>query len=130
MYAKDVISFARKKGYFSGKDEEFSFADTYAPLNFGALRFCEARVWAMFRRAAPNLNFPSDYVRGVKGAEPLPLWIKPEKKLSARDVMALMRDHFEGTDLDMTKDVGAGPYDLPYRWRPCGGQAHTSCGAI
>lgn len=118
LYAEDVISFAREKGYFNGKDEEFSFADTYAPLDFGALRFCEARVWSMFRRAAPSLNLSSDYIKGVDGAQPMPLWIKPEKKLSVRDVMELMRDHFEGTELDMTKGLGAGPYKLPYRWRP------------
>ena len=118
LYAKDVISFAREKGYFSGADKDFSFADTYAPLDYAALRFCEARVWSMFRRAAPSLNLSIDYVNGVKGAEPLPLWIKPDKKLSVHDVMELMRDHFQGTDFDMTKDVGAGPFALPYRWRP------------
>ena len=118
LYARDVISFARDKGWFDGKDEEFSFADTYAPLDFGALRFCEARVWAVYRRAAPSLNFTSDYIKGIPGAEPLPLYIKPDHKLSVADVMALMRDHYQGTELDMTQDVGAGPYKLPYRWRP------------
>ncbi|MFQ6093111.1 MAG: dipeptidase [bacterium] len=118
IYAKDVITFAREKGYFSGKDSEFSFADAYAPLDFGALRFCEARVWSMFRRAAPSLNLSMDYVKGVKDAEPLPLWIKPDKKLSVRDVMELMRDHFEDSDFDLTTGVGAGPFSLPYRWRP------------
>ncbi len=118
LYAKDVISFARKKGYFTGKDKDFSFADTYAPLDYGALRFCEARVWRVFNRAAPSLNLSMDYINGVEGAQPLPLWIKPDKKLSVQDVMQLMRDHFEGTDFDLTKGVGAGPYELPYRWRP------------
>ncbi len=118
LYSEDVISFARKKGYFCGKDEEFSFADTYAPLDYGALRFCEGRVYAMFNRAAPSLKMSMDYVKGVDGAEPMPLWIKPDKKLSVRDVIALMRDHFQGTDFDMKKDVGMGPYELPYRWRP------------
>ncbi len=118
LYAPDVISFAREKGYFKGNDPDFSFADTYAPLDYGALRFCEARVWSMFRRAAPSLNLSADYIQGVKNATPLPLWIKPDHKLSVRDVMELMRDHFEGTPLDMTQDLGAGPYSLPYRWRP------------
>jgi dipeptidase len=118
LYAKDVISFARDKGYFKGRDEDFSFADAYVPLDFGALRFCEARVWSMFRRVAPSLNLSSDFIKGVEGAQPMPLWIKPDKKLSVRDVMELMRDHFEGSELDMTRGVGAGPYKLPYRWRP------------
>lgn len=118
LYSKDVISFARSKGWFAGNDAEFSFADTYAPLTFGAVRFCEARVWNAFRRAAPSLNLPEDYARGVPGAEPTPLFVKPDTKLSVRDVMALMRDHFEGTDLDMTKGLGAGPFACPYRWRP------------
>jgi dipeptidase len=118
LYARDVVSFARDKGWFSGKDEDFSFADTYAPLDFEAQRFCESRVWSVFRRVAPSLNLPSDYARGVKGATPLPLWVQPDAKLDVADVMALMRDHFEGTDLDLTKDVGAGPFACPYRWRP------------
>jgi dipeptidase len=118
IYSKDVISFARSKGWFSGKDENFSFADTYAPLTYEALRFCEGRVYSMFNRAAPSLHLSMDYVKGLEGAEPMPLWIKPDSKLSTKDVMELMRDHFEGTDFDMTKDFGAGPYALPYRWRP------------
>ncbi|MGK2857855.1 MAG: dipeptidase [Thermoanaerobaculia bacterium] len=118
LYSKDVISFAREKGWFKGKDAEFSFADTYAPLDFGALRFCEARVWSVFRRAAPSMEFSIDYVKAKPGAEPMPLWIKPDKKISLRDTMWLMRDHYEGTEFDMTKGVGAGPFQLPYRWRP------------
>jgi dipeptidase len=118
LYAPDVITFAREQGYFEGEDKDFSFADAYGPATFGALRFCESRVYCMFNRAAPSLNMPIDYVKGIDGAEPMPLWIKPDKKLSVRDVMEFMRDHFEGTELDMTKDIGAGPYGLPYRWRP------------
>ncbi len=118
LYAPDVISFAREKGWFNGKDTEFSFADVYGALDYGAVRFCDSRVWCMYRRAAPSQNFSADWVTGVSGAEPLPLFIKPDKKLSVHDVMELMRDHFEGTALDMTKDIGAGPYELPYRWRP------------
>ncbi|MBD3384401.1 dipeptidase [candidate division KSB1 bacterium] len=118
LYEKEVISLAKEKGYFEGEDEAFSFADAYAPLDYGALRFCESRVWSMFRRVAPSLNLSMDYVKGVSGAEPMPLWIKPDTKLSVRDVEELMRDHFEGSEFDMTKDIGAGPYKLPYRWRP------------
>ena len=116
MYAKDVITFARKKGYFSGKDKDFSFADAYAPMDYGSARICEARVWAFFRRVAPSQKWIYDWVKGTE--KRLPLWIKPDKKLSVRDVISLMRDHFEGTPLDLSKGVGAGPFSLPYRWRP------------
>jgi dipeptidase len=117
LYAPDVISFARKKGFFKGKDEEFSFADTYAPLTFIGLRICEARVYSLFRRVAPSAKLSPDWVMGDSSAKPLPLWIKPDHKLSVQDVMGLMRDHFEGTPMDLNKGVGAGPYNLPYRWR-------------
>ncbi len=121
FHAPDVIAFAREKGYFKGADSEFSFANTYAPLNFEARRFCEGRVWEFFRRITPDsrqMDAYKDYALGIKPAEPMPLFIKPDKKLSVRDVMELMRDHFEGTEMDMTKDIGAGPFVLPYRWRP------------
>jgi dipeptidase len=118
LYSEDVISFARKQGWFDGKDEDFSFADTYAPLDFGALRFCEIRVWAFFNRVAPSLKLPTDYIDAKPGAEPLPLFIKPDGKISVRGAMELMRDHLEGTKWDLGKGVGAGPFELPYRWRP------------
>jgi dipeptidase len=120
VYAKDVISFARENGWFDGKDEDFSFADVYSPLRGSTLRGCDARVWSVFRRAAPSLNLSSDWVLAVPGAKPLPLSVKPDRKLTTKDVMELMRDHFQGTELDMTKDIGAGPFLLPYRWRPMG----------
>jgi len=118
LYSPDVVSFAREKGWFDGRDEEFSFADTYAPLDFGAIRFCEARVWSFFRRVAPSLNLGVDLIDGSQKERFLPLWIKPDRRLSVHDVMELMRDHFEGTGLDMTLGVGAGPFACPYRWRP------------
>jgi dipeptidase len=118
LYSKDVISFAREKGWFSGADKDFSFADTYHPLDFGGIRFAEGRVWSIFRRAAPSLGLGVEYANGSAPDKRLPLWVKPDRKLSVQDVMGLMRDHFEGTPLDMSKDVGAGPYALPYRWRP------------
>ena len=125
IYAPDVISFARKMGYFSGEDKEFSFSDTYAPLDFGGARFCEARVWAMFNRINSNMGQYQDYAMGVieKGkydypTNRMPLWIKPDKKLSVHDVMELMRDHYEGTKMDMNNDIGAGPFACPIRWRP------------
>lgn len=117
LYSKDVISFAREQGYFSGKDSEFSFSDTYAPLDFGAIRFCEARVWSLFRRVNPDMEKYISYIRG-ENLERMPLYIKPDRKLSVHDVMLLMRDHYQGTELDMTKGIAAGTYAMPYRWRP------------
>jgi len=117
LYAKDIISFAIEKGYYKPEDGPFSFADTYAPLDPGSALFCEGRIWSMFRRAAPSLNLSPDYFRAVKGAEPYPLFIKPDKKLTVQDVISLMRDHFEGTEFDMTKGLAAGPFGCPYRWK-------------
>jgi len=118
MWAPDVISFAREKGFFTGKDEEFSFTDAYCPPTPTSLLLCEGRVWSLYRRAAPSQTFNEDYWRAVKGAKPYPLFIKPDKKLSVADVMGLMRDHFQGTPYDMTKGFAAGPYGNPYRWKP------------
>ena len=119
LYAPDVISFARAMGWFTGQDEEFSFAETYNPTDFGVRRFCDARVWCMYQRAAPSQQIPISWAEGKDvQAQPLPLWIEPDRKVSVADVMGFMRDHFQGTQLDMTQDPGAGPYRLPYRWRP------------
>ncbi|MBR2628689.1 MAG: C69 family dipeptidase, partial [Alistipes sp.] len=118
MYAPDVISFAREKGYFSGKDEEFSFCDAYAPLDFSAMRACEARVWAFFRTFADDMDKYVDYAMGHNANNRMPLWVKPSKKISPKQVFDAMRDHYEGTPMDMTTDLGAGGHALPYRWRP------------
>ena len=118
VYSEDVAAFARKRGWYSGKDADFSFADTYNPLTFSGLRACEARVYAMFNRCADDMKRYETYAMGDKSAERLPLWVKPNRKLTVQDCMALMRDHFEGTPMDMTQDVGAGPFHCPYRWRP------------
>lgn len=125
LYAKDVISFARARGWFSGKDNEFSFSDTYAPVDFGAARFSESRVWAGFNKVSNEMKPYFDYAKGkVKhdkngvATNRMPLWIKPSKPLTVSDVMGMMRDHFEETELDMANDPGAGPFGLPYRWRP------------
>lgn len=117
LYSPDVISFAREKGYFEGNDTEFNFSDAYAPLDFGAIRFCDARVWSLFRRVNGDMDKYIDYING-ESLERMPLYVKPENKLSVHDVMHLMRDHYQGTELDMTKGIAAGPYDMPYRWRP------------
>jgi dipeptidase len=117
LYAPDVISYARAKGWFKGSDAEFSFSDAYAPLDFGAIRFCEARVWSLFRRVNSNMEKYLAYVKG-ESLERMPLYIKPDRKLSPQDVMHLMRDHFEGTELDVTKGIASGWYGSPVRWRP------------
>jgi len=118
MYSKNVISFAEEKGYYDPElGKSFSFRYAYDPPVPSSLRTCAARVWSMFRRSAPSQNLSPDFQRGVKGAKPYPLWIKPDKKLSLQDVMAIMRDHYEGTEFDMTKGVDAGPFGSPNRWR-------------
>ena len=118
LYASDVISFAREMGYFNGKDEEFSFCDAYAPLDFGALRGCEARVWAFFRTVAEGMDKYTDYAMGHNPKNRMPLWVKPTQKVSPKQLFDAMRDHYEGTPMDMTTDIGAGGNECPYRWRP------------
>lgn len=132
--AKDVISFAEDKGWFKGKKKYFDFSETYAPVDFGGARFCEIRVWTMFNKVADGMDQYWDYAKGeiihgeklADGSKNLnayatnrmPLWVKPNEKVSAHDMMMFMRDHLENTELDMSKDFGAGPYGMPYRWRP------------
>lgn len=125
MYAKDVISFANNRGWFDGVNKDFSFSDVYNPLNFEGARFCEARVWSAFNKVSSGMDAHLDYAKGIVkigengfATNRLPLWIKPNRLLTVADVQGMMRDHFEGTPLDMTTDAGAGPYALPYRWRP------------
>ena len=134
LYAPDVVSFAREMGYYDGPDADFSFCDAYAPLDFGALRACEARVWAFFRTVADDMDRYADYAMGHNAANRMPLWVMPREKVSPKTVFDCMRDHYEGTDLDMTKDAGAGSYKVPYRWRPMtfevDGQEYTNERAI
>lgn len=119
LYSENVISFAIEKGYYDPESgEPFSFRDAYNPSHPEMLRYASTRVWSFFRRIAPSREWPPDYHRGVKGAEPYPLWIKPDRKISLPDVFDLMRDHYEGTDYDMTKGIDAGPFGSPNRWRP------------
>ena len=121
MYSADVISFAREKGYYEGPDADFSFREAYGPLDFSAIRYCEARVWSFFRHHYDTAEIDS-YLPFINGQtdviDHLPLWIKPDKPLSVRDLMNDMRDHYEGTALDMTADVSAGPWASPYRNQP------------
>jgi dipeptidase len=118
VYAYDVIDVARSYGWFTGKDTEFSFSDVYAPLDFSGARFCEARVWSGFNMVNKGMADYLDYAMGENLKNRMPLWIKPDNKLGTEDVMAMMRNYYQGTPLDMTKDVGAGPYGSTVRWRP------------
>ena len=135
IYAPDVITFAREKGYFNGEDKDFSFCDTYAPLDFSGMRACEARAWSAFNILCDgkftfmdeNGNEVTrdaydyiDYAMGYDAAKRFPLFVKPSRKISIKDVADVMRDHYEGTPMDMTQDIGAGGNALPYRWRPMG----------
>ena len=121
LYAPDVISFAREKGFFTGRDEDFSFCDAYCPADWGALRGCESRVWSAFRLLG-GAGFDSDkYLDFAMGENPdnkMPLYIKPETKVTVKALADVMRDHFEGTAMDFSEDVGAGISRVPYRWRP------------
>ena len=118
LYSPDVISFAREKGYFSGVNKDFSFADAYCPLNFSGLRFCEARVWSFYNMFSKSTG--QSYLSYIQGdsKEPMPLYVKPDNKVSVRDIQHAMRDHYEGTALDITKDMGAGCFQMPYRLSP------------
>ena len=119
LYSENVISFAVEKGYYDpDSGEPFRYCEAYCPATPRNKRYADGRVWSMLRRTAPSLKLTPDYYRGLEGAEPYPLWVKPDEKLAVADVFALMRDHFEGTDFDMTKGVDAGPYGTPNRWRP------------
>ena len=135
IFAPDVISFAREQGYFSGEDKDFSFCDAYAPLDFSGMRGCEARAWSAFNILCDgkftfedeNGNVVTkdaydyiDYAMGWDKTKRFPLFVKPSRKISVKDVADVMRDHYEGTPMDMTQDIGAGGNALPYRWRPMG----------
>ena len=133
LYSPDVISFARERGYFSGEDKDFSFCDAYCPLDFGGMRGCEARVWSAFNiltdgwfsyeDAQGKMNTADaksyiDYAMGHNPENKMPLFVKPSRKITVKHVADVMRDHYEGTPMDMTQDIGAGGNALPYRWRP------------
>ena len=118
LYSPDVIDFARSKGYYEGPDSLFSFSKAYAITDFSALRGCDGRVWSFYNKFAPvEAQAYLPWILRGQGAV-MPLWMKPDKKVSVRDMQWMMRDHFEDTPMDMTSDIGAGPYAVPYRWRP------------
>lgn len=119
LYSKDIIQFAREKGFFSGKDAEFSFSEAYSPADFGAMRFCEARVWSYFNRWGDlDMNQYLDYAKGENPNNPMPLYVRPKALLDVQDVKDMMRDHYEGTPFDNLNDVGMGHYEMPYRATP------------
>lgn len=119
MFSKDCITFAREKGWFSGKDADFSFCEAYAYPDFSGRRFCEARVWSFFNHFSTDMERYLPYAEGkVKDAEPMPLWIKPNRKVSVQDIQKCMRDHYEGTPFSLDKDPGQGVWNMPYRPTP------------
>jgi len=118
VYAYDVIDVARKHGWYSGDDKDFSFSDSYAPIDFSGARFCEARVWSGFNMVNSQMGKYLDYAMGQNLTNRMPLWIKPDNKLEVKDIAGMMRNYYQGTPMDMTKDVGAGPYGSTVRWRP------------
>ena len=120
MYSKDVIKFARDKGWFTGKDADFSWKMVYSAPDFAGRRICDARVWAFFNRFVKGMDRYLPWALGKdKNAEDMPLWVIPDKKLSVQDVEAAMRDHFEGTPMALdSTDIGGGVWQMPYRPTP------------
>ncbi len=118
LYAKDVVKFAREKGYFDGKDTDFSFRDAYGPMDFEGARYCEARVWSFFNHWVDGMDKYLDIAMGKNNKGEMPLYFVPKAKLTVSDVENGMRDHYEGTPLDINHDLGAGPYNMPYRPTP------------
>lgn len=133
IFAPDVISFARENGWYDGEDKDFSFRDAYNPLDFGGARACDARAWAAFRilgdgvftyvdesgaEVSRSADDWTEYALGHELDGEMPLFVKPSRKISVKNVADVMRDHFEGTPMDMRVDVGAGGNACPYRWRP------------
>lgn len=120
LYSKDVISFARERGYFNGKDADFSFSAAYAPADFGSQRYCDARAWSFFNRWVDGMDRYLDFVDGkhIGTAEVMPLYFKPNRPVTLKELMMSNRDHYEGTPFDITHDAGAGIYEAPYRPTP------------
>ncbi|MBQ3961809.1 MAG: C69 family dipeptidase [Muribaculaceae bacterium] len=121
LYSKNVVSYARSQGWFKGKDEDFSFNDAYNEPDFGGRRYCDARVWTIYRKFADCFDRYLPYVEGkepLDKVERMPLWIIPNRKLSVQDVQMCLRDHYEGTALAMDNDMGQGLYESPFRPSP------------
>ena len=128
VWSKDVVSFARKQGYFSGKDQDFNFQETYAPYDFSGLYVCEARVWSFFRKFSNDMDKYFDFASGKTfvetggkyAGERMPLYIKPNHKVSAQELKNCMRDQYEGTPLDITQGPDAGPWNSKLRYGSLG----------
>lgn len=118
-WAEDVVSFAKAKGYYDGKDKDFSFSDTYNPLDFSGAYLCEARVWAFFRHLSDDMDQYFDYIMG-RSTERMPLFIRPNRLVSAHDFKTFMRDQYEGTPLDITQGTDAGPWHSKLRYGSLG----------
>lgn len=120
MYSKDVIKFARSKGYFTGKDADFSFSAAYSPADFGSQRWCDARAWSFFNKYVDGMERYLPFVNGenIGKSEVMPLYFKPKAPLGIADVMEGMRDHYEGTALDFTQNAASGVYCAPYQPSP------------
>ena len=130
MWSKDVVSFARKQGYFQGKDKDFNFQEAYAPYDFSGLYVCEARVWSFFRQFSDDMDKYFDFASGKTfvetggkyAGERMPLYIKPNHKVSAQELKDCMRDQYEGTPLDITQGPDAGPWNSKLRYGSLGFQ--------
>ena len=119
LFSKNVVQYARKRGWFEGKDADFSYNGAYAKPDFSGRRICEARVWSFFNHFSGEMNRYLPFAEGrVADAEPMPLWIIPNRKLSVQDVQECMRDHFEGTPFSLDSDFGGGIWEMPYRPTP------------
>ena len=119
LYSANVQSFAESRGWYDPKSgAPFRFCDAYGAATPMLRRICETRVWSILRRVAPSKHLSPDFHRSKPGAQPYPLWLPPDAKLTVAGVFALMRDHYEGTEYDMTQGIDAGPFGLPSRWRP------------
>lgn len=118
IYTPDIFDFAREAGLYKGKDKDFDFAKVFNPFDYSGMRGCEARVWSVFRKVTDGMDKYLDHVTGKNPENRLPLWVTPKEKVTLADVADFMRDHYQGTPLDMTCDLGTGGHKLPYRWRP------------
>ena len=133
MWSKGMIAFAREKGYFSGKDEAFNYQACFAPYDFTGLYICEARVWSFFRHFFADMDKYADFAtgktflatNGQDAGTPMPLYIRPDRKVSAQDIKDCMRDHYDGTPLEITQGIASGPYRSKLRYGKLGFQVDS-----